>query len=341
MRRPDPSTRRRQRTIVPLRPGRAAIESEDDEAAALPLDSSAPAWHAGREIYNYTMAERTRHDDFGIRNQASALPNPVPHRHDYFQIHINLTGSTQHYLGATVRPIVPGTISFVLPYRVHFLPTVPGATYYLINASQSYLLPGVDSDPLDLEDVSIERAPELAPFKYQEFLDFTLEGEDLASIARLCAAMMRENEGRGPGATVLIRAHLLECIGIVCRRYGGELWSLAERRVTTAARRDALIRLTQYIRDNFDRHLSLTDAAEAVNLSPTYLAHLIKKETGKTFLELLTQRRLERAKELIAHTALPIAAIAEQSGFSDLAYFTRRFKQLTGVSPSRFRAGLR
>lgn len=334
-----PASPRRERIVVPLRAEHATDETPgggNDEMRRME-----PAWHAGREIHNYTMAERTQHDDFGIRNEASALPNPVPHRHDYFQIHVNLAGSTQHYLGARVRPIAPGTVSFVLPYRVHFIPTLPGASYYLINVSQSYLLPGIDSDPLDLEDVSIERAPELAPFKYQEFLDFTLEGEDLATVTQLSAQMLHENEARGPGAAVLIRAHLLHLIGIVCRRYGSELWSLAERRVTRAARRDALVRLTQYIRDNFDKHLSLTDAAAAVNLSPTYLAHLVKKETGKTFLELLTQRRLERAKELIAHTALPIAAIAEQSGFADLAYFTRRFKQLTGVSPSRFRTGLR
>jgi AraC-like DNA-binding protein len=38
------------------------------------------------------------------------------------------------------------------------------------------------------------------------------------------------------------------------------------------------------------------------------------------------------------HTALPIARIAEIAGFADFAYFTRRFKQLTGVSPSRYRA---
>jgi AraC-like DNA-binding protein len=203
------------------------------------------------------------------------------------------------------------------------------------------MLPGLNIDPLDLDDVSIEQAPELAPFKYQDYLDFVVDGEDLETIRGLARAMLTENSARGPGSTVLCRAYLHQCIGIVCRRFGGALWHLAEQRVSTAAKRETLSRLAQFLRANFDRQVSLTSAAEDIGLTPTYLAHLVKKETGKTFVELLTERRLDRAKELLLHSSLPIARIAEMSGFSDFAYFTRRFKQISGVSPSRFRSETR
>lgn len=326
-------------SVVKLAPELACTSEERDVEP--PAARRQPVWYEGQEIYNYTMAERALHSDFGIRDQDTALPNLVSHRHEYFQVHVNFSGTTTHYLGASVRPITPGTISFVLPYRVHYIPTIAGARYCLINVSQTYLLPGLDVDPLDLEDVSIERAPELAPFRYQEYMDFVLEGEDLATVARLCQTMAEENAQRGLGSTVLIRACLLQCIGLVCRRFGHQLWHLAEERVTTVARRETLISLTQFIRANFDKHILLSDAAAAVSLSPTYLAHLIKKETGRTFVELVTQRRLERAKELIAHTSLPVAKVAEMAGFSDFAYFARRFRQVTGLSPSRFRASSR
>jgi AraC-like DNA-binding protein len=293
------------------------------------------------EIVNYTMSARATHSDFSVRNQDDALPNLQPHRHEYFQIHVQLRGATTHYLGAVTRQVEPGTVCFIPPYKLHFIPTVPDSEYYLINTTQSFMLPGLNVDPLDLEDVSIEQAPELAPFKYQDYLDFALDGDDLEAVRTLCRAMLNESSARGPGSIVLCRAYLLQCIGIVCRRFGRTLWHLAEQRVSTAAKRETLSRLGHFLRANFDKHVSLTSAAEEVGLTPTYLAHLLKKETGKTFIELLTERRLDRAKELMLHSSLPIARIAEMAGFSDFAYFTRRFKQLTGVSPSRFRTEAR
>lgn len=312
--------------------------TSDLVASPAPNDAKALLWYSGRDIQNYTMVERTAHSDFGIRNQDNALPNLAPHRHEYFQIHAQISGSTTHHIGSAARPVTAGTICFILPYKVHFIPTAPNSEYYIINASQSFLMPGLDVDPLDLEDVSIEQAPELAPFKYQEYLDFIFEDDELATLQRLCRSMLEESVDQRLGTTVLCRAYLHQCIGLVCRRFGPQLWHLAEQRISKVARREALVGLTQFLRANFDKQISLTAAAAAVNLSPTYLAHVIKKETGKTFLELLTERRLERAKELIVHTSLPIARVAEMAGFGDLAYFARRFRQRTGISPSRFRA---
>lgn len=289
-------------------------------------------------VPNYTMLERATHADFSVRNHTDALPNPAPHRHEYFQIHVQVKGQTTHYLGSTTRPVDSGTVCFIAPYKLHFIPTVTGAEYFLLNASQSFMLPGLTADPLDLEDVSLEQAPELAPFNFQRYADFVFEGEELGTIFHLCNSMMMESRARAFGSTVLCRAYLFQLIGMVCRKYGDTLWHLAESRVSRTTRRETLAELGRFLRANFEKPLSLSDAADAVGLTPTYLAHLVKKETGRTFLELLTERRLDRAKELIVHTALPISKIAESSGFGDFAYFTRRFKQLTGSSPSRYRA---
>ncbi|HEY9445679.1 MAG TPA: helix-turn-helix transcriptional regulator, partial [Burkholderiales bacterium] len=78
-------------------------------------------------------------------------------------------------------------------------------------------------------------------------------------------------------------------------------------------------------------------AAAAAGLSPHYLAHLVKKETGKTFVELVTERRMERACELLSHTGMKIAEVAAAVGFEDDAYFARRFKQRYGIAPGSYR----
>jgi AraC-like DNA-binding protein len=287
------------------------------------------------------MAERSFHADFSIRHQGNALPNPKPHRHDYFQIIVHIAGDTWHQIGSTKRPVSGGTVCFIQPHKVHFIPTMPDARYYLINASKEFICPALEFDCYDLDSVPLEAAPELALFKYQEYLDFKLDDAEFAELIDLCERMKAEHAGGRLGSSLLCRSYLHQCLGIVCRRFGTELWRMAEQQGARSARRDVVGQLTVFLRENFDRHVSLTTAASAVGLSPNYLAHLVKKETGKTFLELLTERRLECAKELIIHTGLPIANVAERTGFSDSAYFTRRFRQLTGTSPSRFRAAAR
>jgi AraC-like DNA-binding protein len=288
-------------------------------------------------IGNYTMAGRSCHADFGIRSEATALPNPVPHRHEYFQIHVNLTGVTRHLLGGVTRPIGPGTISFVQPYLVHFIPTVPASRYYLINADTRFLFPGNHLDPLDLDARAALDAPELAPFQAQELLDFVMEGDDLREIARLCEEMASRDAARGFASTTLIRAALLRLIGLAADRYGTEIRALAGSGEPRTARRRSLSNLIKYLRSHLDRPISLQDAAAAVHLSPTHLAHVIKNETGRTFLDLLSERRMERARELLAHSSLPLADVGRRCGFPDVAHFSRRFKQLCGLAPGRFR----
>ncbi len=290
------------------------------------------------------MSERAEHLDFGIRSQDTALPNPAPHRHEYLQIHVQLQGTTKHYLEGTYHPVVPGTLCFILPFKTHFIPTVPDSRYFILNVSLDYLLPSLDLDPLDLSGIPIERAPELALFRFQPQFDFVLDSQGITEVTALCEAIMKEDAERATGSTIMIRGYLLQLIGLVWRSYGERIKELSNDQPSAAARRQAMTRLLAYFRDNMEHAFSLSDAASAVHLSPTYLAHLVKRETGKTFVELLTGRRIARAKELLVHTDLSVKEIAYRSGFTDVAYFSRRFRQVEGCTPvsirGRMQAGL-
>ena len=282
---------------------------------------------------NYKMAERASHPDFGIRSQDTALPNPAPHRHEYLQIHVQLEGTTRHFLDGAAHPVGAGTLCFILPFRTHFIPTVANSRYYILNVSLDYLLPSLDVDPLDLSRVPIERAPELAPFRFQSQLDYVLDAQGTSEVVALCEAIMREDAARATGSTIMIRGYLLQLIGIVWRSYGTRLKALASEPHSGPTRRQGMERLMAYLREQDEQPVSLSDAAAAVHVSPTYLAHLVKRETGKTFVELLTARRIARARELLVHTDLTVKEIAFRSGFTDVAYFSRRFRQVEGCTP--------
>ena len=288
-------------------------------------------------IRTYTLSERAAGPDFGIRDERSVTRIASAHRHEYFQIQLNLAGRTEQHIGAAVRPLLPGSLSFVLPYRVHHVPHPPGSRFYVLSFTQRFLRPELDVDPLDLEDVPLERAPELAPFLYQEFADFRLSGPALKQARTACERMSAEAAARRYCWREIVRAELLLLLGLACRKHEQALLALAAGKAQVRSRRAALSRALKHMRDHITERINLTSVAAAADLSPTYLAHLLKKETGKTFTDLLTERRMDRARELLAHTPLKIGDIAAEVGFDDEAYFARRFRQRYGMPPGRYR----
>lgn len=291
-----------------------------------------------RAIRTYSMADRSAGPEFGIRDEKSSTRIADAHRHEYFQVQLNLAGETEHHIAATTRPLGCGYLSFVLPYRVHRVPHPPGSKFYVVSFNLRFLRPELDVDPLDLEEVPIARAPELAPFLFQEYLDFRLRGEELIAARAACERMAAESRHRRYCSLEMIRGNLLLLIGTVCQRYEQELTALATKQAQCTSRRDALARVVRHVRENLAQRITLVGAAAAADLSPNYLAHLIKKETGKTFTDLVTERRMDKAQELLTHTSLRILEIAAAVGFEDGAYFARRFKQCFRLAPRDYRS---
>ncbi|SFB75831.1 transcriptional regulator, AraC family [Polaromonas sp. OV174] len=294
-----------------------------------------------RDIKTYGMSERADHPDFDIRSQLVRPPLVRPHRHEYFQIQISLQGDTEQNVAGTVRPFRRGYLSFILPYRVHVIPHPEGSRYVIINMSQQFLRPGLDVDPLDLEDVPLSRAPELAPFLFQEYADFHFSEDEFPEIEALLEKLALENTQRRFGSVEMIRGLMLQLIALTCRKFEADLLRLSASQAQQGSRRASLQRAVRYIRDHLAGEITLTDAAAAAFLSPNYLAHLLKKETGKTFTDLVTERRLEFAQELLTHSSQRIASVAHASGFADEAYFSRRFRQRFGQTPKAYRDSVR
>ena len=87
----------------------------------------------------------------------------------------------------------------------------------------------------------------------------------------------------------------------------------------------------------YDPGLSLSQVSGAIGVSPNYLSALMKKETGNTFIDLLTRIRIETARKLLLDTAMKIRDISEQCGYSDQHYFSYCYKKYTGQSPNALR----
>lgn len=95
----------------------------------------------------------------------------------------------------------------------------------------------------------------------------------------------------------------------------------------------------EYIRQHFNKDISLDDVSRAVNISPYYFSKIFKEDTGENFIEYLTGIRIEKAKELLGTTEYSMKEICAMSGYQDPNYFSRSFKKNVGVTPTEYKEG--
>ncbi|MBP2646080.1 MAG: two component transcriptional regulator, AraC family, partial [Firmicutes bacterium] len=87
----------------------------------------------------------------------------------------------------------------------------------------------------------------------------------------------------------------------------------------------------------YKEELSLSNLAEEIHMSPTYLSRLLKQEIGVSFIEYLTQVRVRKAIQLMSSSTVKMYEIAEQVGYSNQHYFSTAFKKVVGFSPAEYR----
>ncbi|MDR2750408.1 MAG: response regulator [Clostridiales bacterium] len=95
--------------------------------------------------------------------------------------------------------------------------------------------------------------------------------------------------------------------------------------------------IKRYICSNLDECMTRETLAEIVHLNADYLARLFKKETDESILNYITRKRIEKAKEYLLNTSESISNISQKVGIDNFSYFTKVFKDITGVTPKEFR----
>ena len=96
-------------------------------------------------------------------------------------------------------------------------------------------------------------------------------------------------------------------------------------------------RALEFMKANFHKDLSLKATADEIYVSTWYLSKLLKKETGDNFINILNEMRVEKAKKLLQDPKFKIYEIAGEVGFTDVPYFTKTFKKVTGMTPMDYK----
>jgi AraC family transcriptional regulator len=154
----------------------------------------------------------------------------------------------------------------------------------------------------------------------------------LAQIARSMVSLL----GAAPRPQPLALDHVELILGAhLVQRYGEATPTRSSVRggLATWQRR----RVTELLQASIIGGVRLADLAYACDLSVSHFARSFKASFGVACHRWLTERRIERAQELLALTDLPLVDVATQSGFADQAAFTRTFRRIAGMPPGQWR----
>ena len=100
--------------------------------------------------------------------------------------------------------------------------------------------------------------------------------------------------------------------------------------------RDAI----EHINLNLQSNLSLSTISKAVGRNASFLSNQFKKETGKTITKYIQEKRIEEAIRMLTNTDMTIQEISHSVGIDDLSWFSKLFKSIVGISPTKYKSNM-
>ena len=237
----------------------------------------------------------------------------------------------------TVTAVLAGRIAVTLGERTFDL---SGGEVSFTNVGQSH-----SAHALEVEFVSIGVSPVLVNELVTEiglmrtsadivFRASVTTDETIAQLARaIVGEISAEQLGHAAMLDALVRQiviQLLRCHLTVRKSDQIEL-----SRAGPVDRR--LRRAVEFMHDNYGREIAVEEIASAAYLSEYHFARFFKQISGVTPHVYLANLRMERARKLLAETALSISEIASVVGYHSQSHFTKMFKSVTGVTPRAYR----
>ena len=101
-------------------------------------------------------------------------------------------------------------------------------------------------------------------------------------------------------------------------------------------RTDVIQKIKEYLSKNYSKEISLNAIAAKLYMNPNYLSQLIKKKTGKTYQNYITELRIGHAEKLLRETDMKIYEVCEAVGYHDVRHFSDLFERITGKKPSDY-----
>ncbi|RTE08742.1 AraC family transcriptional regulator [Paenibacillus whitsoniae] len=246
------------------------------------------------------------------------------HMHDMFELYYLYEGERMYFIRDRSYLILPGDLVLINQRDLHATSDSEklGHARVVINFAESLIAPTVNE----------------APFLLQAFTHASpvlrLDLPARRAVEGILDKLLHEAKDEMLGQDFAIRHYLTELLLFTARFVqtqpvaSPEHVSPLHRKISTIVR---------HINTYFDSPLRLEELAEHFDISPAYLSRMFKEITGFSFVEYLNIVRVQEAQRLLVTTKLKVIEVSELAGFGSLVQFGRVFRQLTGMTPLRYR----
>ncbi len=242
----------------------------------------------------------------------------------------------------SVKPLALGKYQMWLRNKAAPLPYIPSYRTNVIGADlepSCWIGSAFDYLHFHIPQAELEAMAEDLKFSSIESYRLSINEEDLV-VAQLAKTLLPYTAPEGSPSVPGLSPLALDRLNLILGAHVLQKYAVA-RRVAVPARGGLAPwqrrRATELLRENLDGRLRLAELSKECNLSVSHFARSFKTTFGISTHQWLIQRRIERAKELLAKAEAPLVDVAVQCGFGDQAAFTRSFHQAAGTSPGRWR----
>ena len=256
------------------------------------------------------------------------------HTHSFFELFFVEEGEGWHSVGDRKCWAKPGDLFLIAPGEVHDPSGLDRATKWIVGFSASALNQAYAETNLlaMLPNQLLNSFLEPEAFESKHFcVPVEARAQWLAMFQHLKSELCDKEQG----FTEAVRALLILLLISTTRLTTQD--EIPELTKSSAQFRPVVKKVLRFIDANYHNSIGLQEVAKEVNLSPAYLTDMIRRETGKTVLTWIVERRMGQARRLLIETDSSVSQIAEAVGYFDSGYFIRLFRRLNGTTPQAWR----
>lgn len=249
------------------------------------------------------------------KNSRACNFETLSHLHKEMEVLLMLEGEAQLHVDGAAISLRKGSLVIIAPYTLHRYTLLADCDFY-------HCCLCFDLDILYDKQLksSLENRSVLLPYIIQ----------DDVRCAGLIMQVFTTLEEKKPGWDLCAVGNLSLFFGVL-----KEKGYLQENKHPVS--QSLYHKIFDYISQNYKKEITSSELAEALGFHRSYFCRLFRKSFGESFQNYLCAYRIQQSKQLLRQTELSVSQIASVSGFASFSYYSKKFKEHNGITPSQYR----
>ncbi len=250
------------------------------------------------------------------------------HSHEHAEIYYFHGGKCTYLIGDQIFSLAAGDLILMHGLTLHCPKLFEGEDYIrtTVHFNQSYFKNLLE--PMGMAEV-------LTPFSTLSSLLISFKGHDREELEQLFERMERHKRRIDSSSNQRFQLTFMELLAFL---YPFCAKPLAQNNEAVSDKEKHVQKVVSYIESRYNEDLNLDALSEQLHLSKFYLSKIFKEVTGVTIFGYLYQRRINQAKiEFTVKRKASVTEVSYRTGFKHPSHFSKVFKQLTGVTPEKYR----